>query len=72
MAMELAPTRNSHVGGSSAFKKEENVNRIDFQRFEKYFRSEILKFSKITEVDREKEENESGLKIASFLGIKLF
>lgn len=72
MAMDLTPTRNSLVGGRSAAEKNNDVKHIDFQNFEKSLRSEILKFTRISKEDYNKEEDKAGVKIASFLGIKLF
>lgn len=70
-ALDLAPTGKSQVGSKSKAKKNQNVSRIDFQNFEKSLRSEILKFTGISEKDISREENKAGMKIASFLGIKL-
>ncbi len=71
MALDLAPSKNSIEGGKSPAKRKQNVSRIDFQNFEKTLRSEILKFTRISEEDISREEHNSGMKIASFLGIKL-
>lgn len=72
MAIDLSPNRNSLIGDGSAAKRNTNVKHIDFQNFEKSLRSEILKFTRISKEDIIKEENKAGVKIASFLGIKLF
>lgn len=70
MAMDLSPSRNSPEGEESA-KKGRTINRKDFQNFEKYLRSEVLKYARISEKDKEQEVEHAGMKIASFLGIKL-